>query len=87
MSLPQQFIDEINSYDAPCLDGLVDALLTTQPAVSIRVNSAKGATPPADKDSVVWCADGIYFENRPQFTFDPAFHQGMYYVQDASSMA
>lgn len=87
MSLPQQFIDEINSYGAPCLEGLVDALQTTQPAVSIRVNRAKGTTPPAGCTPVEWCGDGVYLESRPQFTFDPALHQGRYYVQDASSMA
>ena len=87
MSLPQQFIDEINSYGAPCLEGLVDALQSTQPEVSIRINKAKGATVPGGCQSVEWCPEGVYLECRPQFTFDPALHLGLYYVQDASSMA
>ena len=87
MSLPQQFIDEINSYGESCLDGLAEVLQTTQPEVSIRVNRRKGAAPPADAAAVAWCPDGVYLESRPQFTFDPALHHGLYYVQDASSMA
>ena len=33
-----------------------------------------------------WCKEGFYLEGRPQFTFDPLFHAGYYYVQEASSM-
>lgn len=36
--------------------------------------------------SVPWCKEGYYLEGRPQFTFDPLFHAGCYYVQEASSM-
>ena len=36
--------------------------------------------------SVPWCAHGFYLPVRPDFTHDPALHQGLYYVQDASSM-
>lgn len=35
---------------------------------------------------VPWCAEGCYLEDRPQFTFDPLFHAGCYYVQEAASM-
>lgn len=35
---------------------------------------------------VPWCATGHYLPNRPSFTFDPLFHAGCYYVQEASSM-
>lgn len=34
---------------------------------------------------VPWCADGWYLRERPSFTFDPDFHAGAYYVQEASS--
>lgn len=33
-----------------------------------------------------WPRWGRYLAERPKFTFDPALHQGRYYVQDASSM-
>ncbi|MCI6803408.1 MAG: RsmB/NOP family class I SAM-dependent RNA methyltransferase [Prevotellaceae bacterium] len=35
---------------------------------------------------VPWCPDGFYLSERPSFTFDPLFHAGCYYVQEASSM-
>jgi 16S rRNA C967 or C1407 C5-methylase (RsmB/RsmF family) len=36
--------------------------------------------------AVPWCEEGFYLEGRPQFTFDPLFHAGCYYVQEAASM-
>ncbi len=35
---------------------------------------------------IPWCSKGIYLKERPKFTYDPLFHAGTYYVQDASSM-
>ena len=36
---------------------------------------------------VPWCPDyGRYLTERPNFTFDPLFHAGLYYAQEASSM-
>jgi len=35
---------------------------------------------------VPWCSEGYYLDTRPSFTFDPLFHAGCYYVQEASSM-
>ena len=37
-------------------------------------------------EEVPWCKEGYYLEGRPQFTFDPLFHAGCYYVQEAASM-
>ena len=51
---------------------------------SIRVNAARGAF--ADGERVPWCEEGYYLADRPQFTFDPLFPAGCYYVQEASSM-
>ena len=36
--------------------------------------------------TVPWCEEGFYLKGRPQFTFDPLFHAGCYYVQEAASM-
>ena len=71
--------------DYHSLAGLPEALLSP-PDVSVRLNAAKGAVPDAGADVVPWCPQGIYLTDRPAFTFDPALHQGLYYVQDASSM-
>jgi 16S rRNA C967 or C1407 C5-methylase (RsmB/RsmF family)/NOL1/NOP2/fmu family ribosome biogenesis protein len=37
-------------------------------------------------DKVPWCADSYYLSERPAFTFDPFFHAGLYYVQEASGL-
>ena len=36
--------------------------------------------------AIPWTDCGYYLESRPSFTFDPLFHAGCYYVQEASSM-
>ncbi len=35
---------------------------------------------------IPWTKYGFYLDQRPSFTFDPLFHAGCYYVQEASSM-
>jgi len=35
---------------------------------------------------IPWTEYGYYLRERPSFTFDPLFHAGCYYVQEASSM-
>jgi NOL1/NOP2/sun family putative RNA methylase len=35
---------------------------------------------------VPWSDNAFYLQQRPSFTFDPLFHAGCYYVQEASSM-
>ena len=37
-------------------------------------------------EKIPWTEFGYYLETRPSFTFDPLFHAGCYYVQEASSM-
>lgn len=83
--LPDEFLRLIESYNAPALAELSGALLT-DPSVSVRFNPAKGATSLASLEPVPWCPDGAYLPERYPFAFDPLWHQGVYYVQDASSM-
>jgi 16S rRNA C967 or C1407 C5-methylase (RsmB/RsmF family)/NOL1/NOP2/fmu family ribosome biogenesis protein len=35
---------------------------------------------------IPWCSSGYYLKQRVTFTFDPLFHEGCYYVQEAASM-
>ncbi|MEM6630503.1 MAG: rRNA methyltransferase [Bacteroidota bacterium] len=63
-----------------------DALIQ-KPITSVRLNPQKlsrvpfrGATP------IPWHPKGYFLEKRPEFVFDPLFHAGAYYVQEASSM-
>lgn len=84
-TLPQGFLSEISQY--PELDILTSSLLT-QPEVSVRLNPLKSNDSDiSGYDCVPWCQTGVYLPERPKFTFDPQWHQGVYYVQDASSMA
>lgn len=53
---------------------------------SIRINAMKPAAIPGLESNVPWCSTGHYLRERPSFTFDPLFHAGCYYVQEASSM-
>ncbi|MBS1491739.1 MAG: rRNA methyltransferase [Bacteroidetes bacterium] len=56
-----------------------------QPApVSIRINPAKST--PLNSEKIPWTDFGYSLTERPAFTFDPLFHAGAYYVQEASSM-
>ena len=54
--------------------------------ISIRMNQSKMDVAPEDARRIPWTQDGYYLANRPTFTFDPLFHAGCYYVQEASSM-
>lgn len=61
---------------------------------SIRINPLKANNfkeanipfPFVPEDKVLWSRFGDYLPQRPSFTFDPLFHAGLYYVQEASSM-
>lgn len=86
MKLPEDFIKELTGYESPLLDGLEEALTLTAPSVSVRTNKGKKLSPPLCADKVSWCENGWYLTQREQFTFDVAMHQGLYYVQEASSM-
>jgi 16S rRNA C967 or C1407 C5-methylase (RsmB/RsmF family)/NOL1/NOP2/fmu family ribosome biogenesis protein len=56
---------------------------------SVRINPSKLSSGndrlPIDK-KIAWADNGFYLSHRPSFTFDPLFHAGTYYVQEASSM-
>ena len=53
--------------------------------VSIRLNPAKGLHGP-EGTPVPWSPYGRILPERPNFTLDPLFHAGCYYVQDSSAM-
>jgi len=84
MLLPDEFVKSGKLLLGKDWDLFVEALDKETP-VSIRINPGKysgsGLT-----DRVPWCDTGFYLDKRPSFTFDPLFHAGVYYVQEASSM-
>ena len=79
--LPAEFVKMLRSYGEdyaePLLRGLADP-----PQVSVRANIAKGVMSLQGSDAVPWCRQGFYLPERPVFAADPAWHQGLYYVQD-----
>lgn len=53
---------------------------------SIRFNPHKTPSNLSILKQIPWCSNGYYLNERPNFTYDPLFHAGTYYVQEASSM-
>lgn len=88
MALPIDFITRTRALLGNEFDSFEAALQADVP-VSIRINEKKGTPAPCagQPDSrVAWCGTGYYLPERLSFTFDPLFHAGAYYVQEASSM-
>ena len=90
MDLPLEFVSYTRQLMGEHLFGQLAEGLNSTPTVSIRLNPCKseGMRVSADIDDgrVPWCDDGHHLSTRPNFTFDPLLHAGLYYVQDASSM-
>jgi 16S rRNA C967 or C1407 C5-methylase (RsmB/RsmF family)/NOL1/NOP2/fmu family ribosome biogenesis protein len=85
MNLPSEFAERTLRLMGEENYRALEAALGEEPSVSIRVNHAKRADDPEGR-RVPWSTEGIYLERRPTFTFDPLFHAGCYYVQEAGSM-
>jgi 16S rRNA C967 or C1407 C5-methylase (RsmB/RsmF family)/NOL1/NOP2/fmu family ribosome biogenesis protein len=90
MILPEDFSRYTKDLMGDKLYADVIEGLDKEPSVSIRLNPQKSHFSVQDIDDedgeVAWCASGVYLKRRPNFTFDPLFHAGLYYVQEASSM-
>lgn len=87
MNLPPLFVERMQQLLGDDCNAFVQALVDAEQPVSVRVNVAKGVMPPADAKVVPWSGGvGYYLSQRPTFTFDPHFHSGAYYVQEAASM-
>ena len=85
MNLPQAFIERTRQLLGETQYPLFEEALQTEVPVSIRPNQAK-CDKVVDGEPIPWASSGVYLKNRPTFTFDPLFHAGCYYVQEASSM-
>ena len=90
MNLPIEFIEQTNSLLGQTEAGRLIDVLRTESPISIRLNGKKyqELLPSVGQlsEQVPWCASGYYLDKRPAFTFDPLWHAGLYYVQEASSM-
>ena len=85
MNLPQAFIERTRQLLGDEAYTPFEEALQTETPVSIRPNRMK-CSQPVEGESIPWASSGTYLKNRPTFTFDPLFHAGCYYVQEASSM-
>ena len=81
--LPNEFLARMAEITGSEYEAFLLALQQPAPT-SIRLNGRKPHGP--EGSPVPWCSAGRYLPQRPSFTLDPAFHQGCYYVQEASSM-
>ncbi len=85
MQLSEKFISSTRSLLKDEWGNFEQALERESPT-SIRLNPSKSKNLTIQAEPVLWCETGYYLNKRPSFTFDPLFHAGAYYVQEASSM-
>lgn len=97
MELPASFVSYTRSLLGEEEYRLLEEALEADQPVSLRMNeqklSARQDTPYSLSSTlrnslkkVPWSASGYYLDKRLTFTFDPLFHAGCYYVQEAGSM-
>ena len=86
MQLPENFIKSLRGINGFNEDAFVKVHESEERVTSIRVNQFKKSEIANLKSKIPWTEYGYYLESRPSFTFDPLFHAGCYYVQEASSM-
>ena len=94
--IPKQLIESLQDVIGFDEEAFLESHHHPKTITSIRFNSKKINTVNIDElnkeyelnivKNVPWCKEGFYLGNRPKFTFDPLFHAGVYYVQEASSM-
>jgi 16S rRNA C967 or C1407 C5-methylase (RsmB/RsmF family)/NOL1/NOP2/fmu family ribosome biogenesis protein len=85
LNFPPNFLESLSGEPGFDRENFTNAHENSPVPTSIRLNPFKSIGLKTD-GQVPWCADGFYLDTRPSFTFDPLFHAGCYYVQEASSM-
>ncbi len=88
LPLPEDFIKQMEADLQAEAKQLFEALESESPT-SIRYNPFKsiaGKSYFENTEAIPWTSNSVYLSKRPSFTFDPFFHAGHYYVQEASSM-
>ena len=86
IELPKAFVEQMNALIDSGSGDLFFNVLESESPTSIRFNSAKVVDQNSIGTVVPWCENAMYLDKRPQFTLDPLFHAGAYYVQEAASM-
>lgn len=97
MELPQALLNSLKEVEGFNRVAFEKVHTAQEPVTSIRINPAKASiingewamafnSQLINEQKVPWSEFGFYLKQRPSFTFDPLFHAGCYYVQEASSM-
>jgi 16S rRNA C967 or C1407 C5-methylase (RsmB/RsmF family)/NOL1/NOP2/fmu family ribosome biogenesis protein len=91
--LPQALLLSLQDVDGFDEAAFKDVHQSGTQVTSVRNNPAKWTAaallqhaPFSAPQKVPWSRYGFYLAQRPSFTFDPLFHAGCYYVQEASSL-
>ncbi len=84
MNLPESFLTYVQQVLPEKEIPLFIEALDSTPTTTIRYNPQKMPTSLVG-DQLSWSRYGYKLSERPSFTYDPLFHAGAYYVQDASS--
>jgi len=82
---PENFLDSLSGELGFAHENFINVHKNSVAPTSIRLNPFKPSSI-KKTEQIPWCPDGYYLDTRPSFTFDPLFHAGCYYVQEASSM-
>ncbi len=91
MQIPLELLNSLNVTKAFNKEAFENVHTTGEQITSIRLNPDKCISqlthqPINQLTPIPWSQYGYYLDQRPSFTFDPLFHAGTYYVQEASSM-
>jgi len=89
MKFPQDLLASLENVSGFNKEAFIAVHENGSEVTSIRMNPKKvTALDPAFpiEAKVPWADEAYYLSTRPSFTFDPLFHAGCYYVQEASSM-
>ena len=97
MQLPRQLLDSLVAVKGFDRTEFEKVHASGEQVTSVRLNPKKIFSKGVLTDNtqysmfnvhgeISWTEHGYYLANRPSFTFDPLFHAGCYYVQEASSM-
>lgn len=87
--LPEEFLSSLEDSKGFEREAFEKIHASAGQVTSIRLNPDKFSIENVKfkiENKVPWSRHGVYLTQRPSFTFDPLFHAGCYYVQEASSM-
>lgn len=82
--LPPDFLPLMQELLSEEYPAFLDSF-TKDAQTAVRLHPQKGEGLFVEGTSVPWNHYGKILKERPSFTYDPLFHAGCYYVQDASS--